>query len=159
MAEMVSYARRFTDLAAADPDRVLITCGDDSITRAAFEAAANRLARDLQSRGVEVGDMVTIALPNSIEWFETAAAAWKVGAIPQPVSYRLPDAELQAIVELADSKIVAGVEPERLPGRSCLPAGYVPHPSIEDTPLPDVTSPAWKAPTSGGSTGRPKLIV
>jgi bile acid-coenzyme A ligase len=25
--------------------------------------------------------------------------------------------------------------------------------------LPDVTSPAWKAPTSGGSTGRPKLIV
>ena len=26
-------------------------------------------------------------------------------------------------------------------------------------PLPDVVSPSWKAPTSGGSTGRPKLIV
>ena len=156
---MVSYARRFTDLAEAHPDRVLITCGDDAITRAGFDAAANRLARDLQGRGVGLGDMVTIALPNSIAWFVTAAAAWKLGAIPQPVSYRLPDAELQAIVELADPKVVVGVEPDRLPGRTCLPAGHVPHPSVDDTPLPDVTSPAWKAPTSGGSTGRPKLIV
>ncbi len=155
----VSYARRFTDLATEDPERVAITCGDDVITRAGFESAANRLARDLQGRGVELGDMVTIALPNSVAWFVTAAACWKLGAIPQPVSYRLPAAELQAIVELADAKVVVGVEPDLLPGRQCLPVGHVPHPSIEDGPLPDVTSPAWKAPTSGGSTGRPKLIV
>ena len=143
---MVSYARRFTDLAEAHPDRVLITCGDDAITRAGFDAAANRLARDLQGRGVGLGDMVTIALPNSIAWFVTAAAAWKLGAIPQPVSYRLPDAELQAIVELADPKVVVGVEPDRLPGRTCLPAGHVPHPSVDDTPLPDVTSPPGRHP-------------
>ena len=30
---------------------------------------------------------------------------------------------------------------------------------LDDGPLPDAVSPAWKAPTSGGSTGRPKLIV
>ena len=30
---------------------------------------------------------------------------------------------------------------------------------LDDGPLPDAASPAWKAPTSGGSTGRPKLIV
>jgi bile acid-coenzyme A ligase len=155
----ISYARRFTDLAAADPDRVLITCGDESITRAAFESSANRLARDLRGRGVVLGDMVTIALPNSITWFVTAVACWKLGAIPQPVSYRLPAAELQAIVELADARLVVGVEPDVVPGRQCLPAGHVPHPSVEDGPLPDATSPAWKAPTSGGSTGRPKLIV
>jgi bile acid-coenzyme A ligase len=154
-----SYARRFTDLAAADPDRVLITCGDEWVTRAGFESSANRLARDLQVRGVGLGDMVTIALPNSIAWFVTAAACWKLGAIPQPVSYRLPAAELEAIVELADSRVVVGVEPGTLAERQCLPRGHVPHPSIEDGPLPDVTSPAWKAPTSGGSTGRPKLIV
>ena len=155
----ISYARRFTDLATAAPERVLITCGDESITRADFESSANRLARDLQGRGVVLGDMVTIALPNSIAWFVTAAACWKLGAIPQPVSYRLPPSELHAIVELADSRLVVGVEPEAVPGRECLPAGHVPHPSIEDGPLPDATSPAWKAPTSGGSTGRPKLIV
>jgi bile acid-coenzyme A ligase len=156
---LISYARWITDLAAADPDRVLITCGDETITRRGFEQAANRLARDLQGRGVRLGDMVTIALPNSIAWFVTAAAAWKLGAIPQPVSYRLPPAELQAIVELADSRVVVGVDGQVLPDRQCLPAGHVPHPSIEDGPLPDAVSPAWKAPTSGGSTGRPKLIV
>ncbi|MEI9987316.1 MAG: hypothetical protein WDN69_31680 [Aliidongia sp.] len=31
--------------------------------------------------------------------------------------------------------------------------------SADDSPLPDRTAPSWKAPTSGGSTGRPKLIV
>ena len=59
----------------------------------------------------------------------------------------------------ANDARVVGVEPDAVPGRACLPAGHVPHPSIEDGPLPDATSPAWKAPTSGGSTGRPKLIV
>ncbi len=156
---LISYAQRITDLAAADPDCVMITCGDDTITRAGFESAANRLARDLQGRGVELGDMVTIALPNSIAWFVTAAACWKLGAIPQPVSYRLPTVELEAIVALADAKVVVGVEPDVLPSRRCLPVGHVPHPSIEDGPLADAISPAWKAPTSGGSTGRPKLIV
>jgi bile acid-coenzyme A ligase len=156
---IISYARRITELAAADPDRVLITCGEESVTRQGFEQAANRMARDLQARGVGLGDMVTIALPNSVAWFVTAAAAWKLGAIPQPVSYRLPPAELRAIVDLADSKVAVGVEPDVLPGRECLPTGHVPHPSIDDGPLPDATSPAWKAPTSGGSTGRPKLIV
>ena len=156
---VVSYAQRITDLAAADPGRVAITCGDVSMTRIAFEAAANRLARDLEGRGVARGDMVTIALPNSVEWFVAAAACWKLGAIPQPVSSRLPAGELQAIVELADAKIVVGVGPDVVPGRASLPIGHAPHPSIEDGPLPDAVSPAWKAPTSGGSTGRPKLIV
>jgi bile acid-coenzyme A ligase len=155
----VSYAQRLTDLAAADPERIAITCGTESITRAALESAANRLARDLQQRGAGVGDMVTIALPNSVAWFVAAAAAWKLGAIPQPVSSRLPVAELAAIVELADPAVVLGVDPAAVPGRPCLPVGHEPHATLDDGPLPDVTSPAWKAPTSGGSTGRPKLIV
>ena len=29
----------------------------------------------------------------------------------------------------------------------------------DDSDLPDAIAPSWKAPTSGGSTGRPKLIV
>jgi bile acid-coenzyme A ligase len=156
---MVSFSRRLTDLARAAPDRIALTCGAEQVTRADFDSRANRLARDLASRGVGVGDMVTIALPNSVEWFVAAAAAWKVGAIPQPVSARLPDRELAAIVELADPKVVFGVEPGKFVGRTCLPTGYVAPINIDDSPLPDAVSPAWKAPTSGGSTGRPKLIV
>ncbi len=103
--------------------------------------------------------MITIALPNSINWFVTFAASWKVGAIPQPVSAKLPPRELQAILELANPSAVIGVPAELAGGRRTLPAGYRPDPDLPDDPLPDVTSPAWKAPTSGGSTGRPKLIV
>jgi bile acid-coenzyme A ligase len=155
----VSYAQRLSGLAAADPDRVAITCGDASITRAELEAAANRLARDLQARGVGHGDMVTIALPNSVAWFVATAATWKLGAVPQPVSSRLPATELRAIVELAASSVVLGVDPDALPESTCLPVGYEPDSALDAGPLPAATSPAWKAPTSGGSTGRPKLIV
>ena len=46
--------------------------------------------------------MITVALPNSVEWFVAFAACWKIGAIPQPVSAKLPARELEAILELAD---------------------------------------------------------
>jgi bile acid-coenzyme A ligase len=106
--------------------------------------------------------MVTIALPNSIDWFVAFEACWKLGATPQPVSSRLPERELAAIVDLADPPVVLGADPASLTGgrhRTVLPVGYEPDPSISDDPLPDIVSAEWKAPTSGGSTGRPKLIV
>ena len=156
---LVSYSRRLTALAAQGPERPAITCGEESVTRSAMESRANRLARDLAAVGAEQGDMITIALPNSVDWFVAFAACWKIGAIPQPVSAKLPDRELRAILELADPSVVIGVPADLAGGRRALPAGYRPDPSMSDDPLPDVTSPAWKAPTSGGSTGRPKLIV
>jgi bile acid-coenzyme A ligase len=156
---MISFSRRLTTLAEAAPDRPAITCGDRSLTRTQLESAANRLARDLATGGVAAGDMVTIALPNSTDWFVAVAACWKVGAIPQPVSARLPERELSSILELADPSAVIGVLPAAAPGRRVLPPGYQPGPAVPDDPLPDVIAPAWKAPTSGGSTGRPKLIV
>src|SRR3954453_810678 len=155
----VWYAEHLTNLANADPHRPAITCGDESDTRSEFDASANRLARDFARRGVATGDMVTIALPNSVAWFVAVAACWKLGAIPQPVSSRLPARELDAIVELADPRIVVGVEPGTFAHRVCLPAAYDPPADLDSSPLPDAVSPAWKAPTSGGSTGRPKLIV
>jgi bile acid-coenzyme A ligase len=83
-------------------------------------------------------------------------ATWAVGAVPNPISHRLPALERAAIVDLADPALVVGVPPagggsrpvlEEVPAR--LPAG-------EFTPG---VSPDWKLMTSGGSTGRPKLIA
>jgi bile acid-coenzyme A ligase len=156
---LVSYSRRLTALAEQDPVRPAITCGEESVTRAVIESSANRLARDLVAGGAVQGDMITIALPNSIDWFVAFAACWKIGAIPQPVSAKLPERELRAILELADPSVVIGVPADLAAGRRALPTGYRPDPNLSDDPLPDVTSAAWKAPTSGGSTGRPKLIV
>ena len=155
----LSFPRRLAALAEADPDRVAITCGSQTITRAELVSRSNRLARELAGLGVVEGSMVTIGLPNSIDFLVAAAAAWALGATPQPVSSRLPARELAAIVELADPPVVFGAEPGSFDGRACLPVGHEPPADLDDGPLPDATSPAWKAPTSGGSTGRPKLIV
>jgi bile acid-coenzyme A ligase len=69
-----------------------------------------------------------------------------------------PPLEVQAIVELADSRVIVGAEPGTHGARVCLPAGWEP-PTDDTTPLPDVVPNPWKAMTSGGSTGRPKLIL
>lgn len=162
---LISFPQRLSDLAEVLPDRPAVVCNGTSISRSELERAGNRLARDLADRGVGHGDFVTVALPNSIDWFVTYVAVWKLGATPQPVSAKLPPRELAAIVELASPKVVVGVEPGSdmaalLPeGVQCLGKGYEPSTEYSDEPLPDATSPAWKAPTSGGSTGRPKLIV
>ena len=123
---IVTCNRLLAGYADAAPDRPAITCGEQSITRAGLRDAAELLARDLAARGVQHGDMVTIALPNSIDWFVAQHAIWRVGGVPQPVSARLPQRELEAIVELANSRVVFGVEPDVLPGRTCLPIGYQP---------------------------------
>jgi bile acid-coenzyme A ligase len=135
--------------AERDPDRPAITeAGTDrTVTRAELERRTNKLARTYERLGVKEGDFVTIGLPNGIDFYEAAIAAWKLGATPQPVSYRLPQRERDEIVALANPSLVV-TEP--------IPADE----DASDEPiLPDRTAPSYKAPTSGGSTGRPKLIV
>src|ERR1019366_8324082 len=109
-APTISFGRRIADLARADPDRLAVTCGSHRMTRAELESSSNQLARKLATLKVTVGSMVTIALPNSVEFIVATAAAWKLGAIPQPVSAHLPERELQTMVDLADPVVVLGPE-------------------------------------------------
>ena len=156
---IISLGRAFSASAAEQPDRLAVTCGAVSITRGELEKRSNRRARALASFGVKHGSFVSIGLPNSVEFYETVLAVWKLGAVPQPISPRLPAREREAIVELADSPVVLGAEPGAHGERVCLPIGWMPDASLSDELLDDDIAPSWKAPTSGGSTGRPKLIV
>src|SRR5437899_9908040 len=146
-------------LAQADPSRAAITCGQQTISRAELEARTNRLARAYRDLGVRQDSFVTIGLPHGIEFLEATLAAWKLGATPQPMSSRLPAAECSAIVNLANPSLVVGVEPAETPGRTTIPAGFEPDESVRSDALPPLVAASFKAPTSGGSTGRPKLIV
>jgi len=152
-------SRAITMHATERPHEPALTCGDVTLSWRQFDRRTNRLARAFARMGVEAGDLVTIALPNSTAFFESAFAAWKLGATPQPVSAKLPGRELEEIVELADSKLVIGVEAGRIAHRTCVPIGYEPEPDLSDGELPDAITENWKAPTSGGSTGRPKIIL
>ena len=144
-------------LAELAPDEAAITCEGHTITRAELDASTNRLARAYAERGVQQGDFVTIVLPNSIEWVQAALACWKLGAIPQPLSPWLPEAELEGLLSLQPRALLVG----RTNPRGDVPAvpqGFTPEPELSDTPVAEAVSPSWKALASGGSTGRPKLI-
>lgn len=147
-------------LAALDPGRPAITCGSETLSRSALDRRTNRLARAYQELGVKPGDMVTIALPNGCGFLEACVACWKAGAIPQPVSSRLPVHELRGVLELAKPALLLGGPAGAWPDCPQLREDWVADASLPDEALPAVAvSPSWKAPTSGGSTGRPKLIL
>jgi len=144
-------------LAAADPDAPVVTCQGRTLSRAELDASTNRLARAYAELGVGTGDYVSIAMPNSIGWVESVLACWKLGAVPQPLSARLPDAEFADILALVPRALVVGrADPHGL--APSVPADFVPDAALSDAPLPEAVSPVWKSMTSGGSTGRPKLI-
>jgi bile acid-coenzyme A ligase len=145
--------------AAREPERVAIVHEGGRITRDELERRSNRLAREYQARGVRAGDLVTLGLPNGIEFFVACLATWKLGATPQPISSHLPARERRAILELACPALAVGVDPEDCPGRPTLAAGFSPDASLPDAPLPDVVPRHVRCMTSGGSTGRPKLIL
>jgi len=141
------------------PNRPALTHDNLTLTHGELDERANRRARWFAEMGVARGDFVVLALPNGVEFFETTFALWKLGAVPCPVSPRLPDVELSAIVDLVSPRLLIGPEPSRLPAWPTLPAGGQPPSGLSARPLAPVVSPSWKALTSGGSTGRPKVIV
>jgi bile acid-coenzyme A ligase len=155
---MISFLDRLEELATQQPDAPAVSCQDDTVTRAQLLALGNNLALYLAQHGTKEGDMVTVAVPNSIDFFIAYVAAWRLGATPQPISSRLPQRELDALIELANPSAIVGVPQGEYPGRTCVPLGFR-APDGDASHLPSVISAAWKAPTSGGSTGRPKLIV
>jgi len=140
------------------PGRPAVTSGAITLTHAELDVRANRRARLLADRGVGLGDFVVLALPNGMEFFETTFALWKLGAVPCPVSPKLPPVELQAIVETVSPKLIVGPL-EGVGEWPTLPEGSVPGEQYSDAPVASKISPTWKALTSGGSTGRPKVIV
>ena len=156
---LMSYGRAMDWLAERDPDADAVLFDSQVRTRGELERRSNRLARDYAERGVGRGDLVTVALANGIEYFEACLATWKLGATPNPISYRLPERERKAIVELAQPALVVGVEAGDYRDVSSVPAGYEPDSALCDEALPDVVSENVRAMTSGGSTGRPKIIL
>lgn len=148
-----SFAAALRALAAADPDAPAVTDDAGTMTRSELDTTSDSWARSMLARGVSVGDIVSICLPSDSTLITAAVAAWKIGATPQPLSTKIPPVELAEILAVSEPALVIGRTDIDLP--SWQPDDEVP----EAVLLPDVMAPSWKAPTSGGSTGRPKVIV
>jgi bile acid-coenzyme A ligase len=156
---VTSISRFVTQHAAANPTQNAVTCGDETITWAELEARANRLARDYLSLGAKPGGFVSIALPNSVEFVVACIAAWKMGATPQLLAWRLLPKEREELLALVQPSFVVGLQDAA--DRGGLPGvgpNYAPQ-STDDAPLPDAIAPAIVAIATGGSTGKPKIVV
>lgn len=158
----IPYGSVVAVLAEQDPEAVALVCdgaaGSVLVTRAELDAWANRLARAYAAAGLSHGDVATITLPNGAEFFAACLAVWKLGAVPNPLSPRLPAPERAAILARANPALVIGMDVGECGDRRCIPAdpGVA---GLSSQPLPEVVSPHERAMASGGSTGMPKLIV
>jgi bile acid-coenzyme A ligase len=133
------------DVAVRAPDSAALTFEGRSWSRAELETAANRRARWMAGQGIGQDDRVALVLPNGPEMHVNSFAAWKLGATPAPLSPKLAAQELAEILALMAPKLVVD--------------GDVDDAAFGDGVLPERVPRHWKIITSGGSTGRPKLIV
>ena len=154
----MSFGARLSQLAREKPDAPALTDAAQTLSWRDLDRRTNRLARGLAKAGVRFGDVVSIALPNTAGYLEVAFGLWKAGATPQMLSYRLPAQEADAVLELAGAPILVtdGSVQSSRPSYGLEALWAL---GEDDAPLPDVTAPVFKAATSGGSTGRPKLIL
>lgn len=153
-----SFGRVIAARAASRPDQVVVISDHEGqrLTAAELDAESNRVAREYLAHGVSRDDLVTVALPNSIEFIVACVAIWKVGATPNPLAPGIGSHERRHLETLARPALVVGSAPQD-PSIPWLPAGRRgDHPA---GPLPDSWARSWKAPTSSGSTGRPKIVL
>jgi bile acid-coenzyme A ligase len=139
-------------------DHWAIRHDDDVLPWAQLEDRATRRAHALAAKGVGHDDRVVLALPNGNALFELSFALWKLGATPTVVSGRMPGSELSEVIALAEPKAV--IADPSLTGQiaQALPPDFgMDH--FEQDPIESRMARNWKILTSGGSTGRPKLIV
>lgn len=160
---LISYGNRLSLLAAEHPDKDALRFvpqqgAMQSITWKQLDETSNQLARLLQSRHVTSDSLVVVGLPNSPAHFYAAFAIWKLGATLLPLNAALPDAERDKLLETAQPALVIA-EWQGLGWPLLYPANFSAAEGFSTDPLPDCLPDPGIAIGSGGSTGRPKIIL
>lgn len=112
--------------ASAAPEKVFLLSEADKrqFTYREFEQAVARAAGMLAAHGIEKGDVVSLLLPNSVEYVVAYFACWQLGALAGPVNGHLKQQEIEYVVSNSESKLIlvnseflAKVEGSRVPVR------------------------------------------
>jgi bile acid-coenzyme A ligase len=156
VTEVLPIGRRLRDLAHEYGDAPAVTCvamgGDErTLSWQELDQQSSQLARVLTERGIGMGDRVALELPNSIELVLDVLASWKVGAVPIPTRWDLPDWERSRLLDVVTPRLTV-----RREDSSALAAAAA---EQSGDPLPDVVGPQLNGICSSGSTGMPKVIL
>ena len=155
-ADGVPYGTRLTELASASPDKIAVTTvasdgGERVLTLGQLESGANQWGRQLTASGAAEGSYVALVIPNSIELVLAAYGCWKIGAVPIPVRWDLPEWERSRLVEAIAPAVVID---EATCSVFAAAAALQP-----DSALPEAVTPTVNGICSSGSTGMPKIIL
>lgn len=132
--------------AQATPRRPALTDDRRSLNWGEVAHVSRAIAQGLSLQSVQQGDIIAIALPNGADLFLAALAALRIGAVPLPISPKLADVECDAVIKVANAKLVVRTDDALLRADGAAFEG-------------DALAPYLKASMSGGSTGRPKVIL
>src|SRR5277367_3757752 len=129
-----------------DPNGLALVHCDERWTWGELDRRSAAWAARLSGRGVQPDDLVAFAFPNGPDFLALTFGIYRCGATPAPLSPKLPDAEREAILALMRPAVFFS---ETAYGAPLTEAAVVAAPIAK----------SWKACTSGGSTGRPKVII
>lgn len=161
MTTFISVHQRVALRAAATPDAVAVSCGDQFLTYAQLNARANQLARRLQRAGAARDQLIAIGMDRSIEMIVGLLAILKSGGAYLPIDLEYPMERLEFTI--GDAKPVAMLTTSA--SAAAMPASDAPVFLVDDASLAqeddsnvgtsDPDALAYVIYTSG-STGRPK---
>jgi long-chain acyl-CoA synthetase len=101
---------------SATPDKLFLFSEADKrqFTYKEFEAAVMRTARMLAAKGVGYGDVVSLLLPNSVEYVIAYFACWQLGALAGPINSLLKSQEIAYVISNSEARALL-VNSEFLP--------------------------------------------
>ncbi|MEV0442078.1 amino acid adenylation domain-containing protein [Streptomyces spectabilis] len=143
------------------PSGVAVECGEQRLSYAELDAAANRLAHRMRVDGVGMGSSVAVLLDRSVELMVALLGVWRAGAGYVPLDPVLPSERIAAMV--ADGKVSAAVTSVEYADRFVdVPVVLTAedlsaYPSRAPEVAIDLDAVAYTVFTSG-STGRPKGV-
>lgn len=155
MGSTVSNVQQLRQLAAQRPEAVavrhaMLDGSEPALTWSELNRRSDQLAGAFAARGLAFGQRLGLGLRNSPQLIVSVFAAWKLGAVPVPVRWDVPDWELARLREVIDPALYLG--PDDLE--------WIDASAFAEAPvLPDVVSPQNNGICSSGSTGTPKVIV
>ena len=153
--EAISLPRRLRTLATERPgDTAYVHIPQDGPPEAIdygwLDRRSGQFAGALAARGVGQGSRVGLGLRNSPQMVISIMAAWKLGAVPVPVRWDVPDWELAKLRDVIDPVVYLGQDDLPWIDQSA---------DLPIPELPDVVAPHMQGICSSGSTGTPKIIL